>query len=444
YFFCSYPEVELETVTVNVTIQDFVADVVSELFFRNTQQVSKETMFIFPVDSDTVVHTFYATMGDTRIEAMLWEKEEAQQLCKATSGMENLRYLQDQWDLQGPVFACFLGTLPPNREVVISLCYVQELPLQPDGAAQFCWPHDLFPQRKFFNWISSEEEMPENLHFNVCLKSAHGVSRVAINSSYTPLQYTAPDQTSAEISLKSSPWLQDNLNLLVYYRGPHILSAVVESRDPKAPPGSLLGDPVVMVTLMPSIPEVVPNPGQLGEFLFLMDRSLFQDAQVPPEELPHLSSARASICPQNTLLFLLKSLPLGCYFNIYSFGATFNAFYPQSVEYTQENMDNAVGRISSICPDLGGCDLLGVLRSIYCTPHLHGHPRQLFIFIQRKISSEEEAVMAEVYRYRDYHRCFCFPTNRCDSFNLSQAMALETKGECVCIHSRMDMTSEVM
>lgn len=67
---------ELETMTVKVTIQDFVADVVSELFFRNTQQVSKEIMFIFPVDSDTVVHTFYATMGDTRIEAMLWEKEE--------------------------------------------------------------------------------------------------------------------------------------------------------------------------------------------------------------------------------------------------------------------------------------------------------------------------------------------------------------------------------
>ncbi|KFP48578.1 von Willebrand factor A domain-containing protein 5A, partial [Cathartes aura] len=148
-FFSSHPEVELETVTVNVTIQDFVANVVSELFYRNTQQVSKETMFIFPVDSDTVVHSFHATMGDTRIEAMLWEKEEAQQLCKATSGMENLRYLQDQWDLWGPVFACFLGTLPPNREVAISLCYVQELPLQPDGAAQFCWPHKLFPQENY-------------------------------------------------------------------------------------------------------------------------------------------------------------------------------------------------------------------------------------------------------------------------------------------------------
>ncbi|KAM6042106.1 von Willebrand factor A domain-containing protein 5A-like [Chlamydotis macqueenii] len=425
WFFSSYLKVELETVTVNVTIQDFVADVVSELVFRNTQQVSKETVFIFPVDSDTVVHTFYATMGDTRIEAMLWEKEEAQDLCKATSGMENLRYLQDQWDLQGPVFACFLGTLPPNREVAISLCYVQELPLQPDGAAQFCWPGELFPDTEIMSYISAEEEVSKNLHFCIRLKSAHGVSHVAVNSSFTPLQYTAPDQTSAEISLKSSPCLRSHLNLLVYYRGPHALSAVVEKRDSKAPRGSLLGDPVVMLTLMPDIPEVVPDPGQLGEFLFLMDRSLFRDAQ-------------------NTLLFLLKSLPLGCYFNIYSFGATFKAFYPQSVENTQESMDNAVGRISSICPDLGGCDLLGLLRSIYSTPLLQGHHRQLFIFIKRKISSEEEAVMAEVYRYRDHHRCFCFPTNRCDSFNLSQAMALETKGECVCIHSRMDMTSEAL
>ncbi|KAM6387854.1 LOW QUALITY PROTEIN: von Willebrand factor A domain-containing protein 5A-like [Pluvialis apricaria] len=423
-FFSSYPEVELETVTVNVTIHDFVADVVSELVFRNMQQVSKETMFIFPVDSNTVVHTFYATLGDTRIEAMLWEKEEAQQLCKATSGMENLRYLQNQWDLWGPVFACFLGTLPPNREVAISLCYVQELPMQPDGAAQFWWPRELFPCRKDISWISSSKKMSENLHFSICLK-AHGVSHIAINSSYTPLQYTTPDQTSAEVSLKLPPWMQDDLNLLVYYRGSHTLSAVVERKDPKAPPGSLLGDPVVMVTLMPSIPEVEPSPGHPGEFLFLMDCSLFKDAQ-------------------NTLLFLLKSLPLGCYFNIYSFGATFKAFYLQSVEYTEESMDNALGRISSICPDLGGCDLLGLLRSIYSTPLRHGHPRQLFIFIQRKISSEEEAVMAEVYRHRDHHRCFCFPTNSCDSFNLSQAMALETKGECVCIHSRMDMTSEAV
>nr|XP_047902409.1 von Willebrand factor A domain-containing protein 5A-like isoform X2 [Anser cygnoides] len=425
WIFSIYPKIELESVAVNVTIQDFVADVESKLFFRNKQQVSDEIMFIFPVHSDTVVYTFCATMGDTRIEAMLWDKEEAQKLHKATSGMENLRYLQDQPDIWGPVFACFLGTLPPNREVAINLCYIQELPLHTDGSALFCWPRDLLPQHTRFSWQISEDEILENLRFRIYLQSARGVSHIDTNSSHTPLQYTAPDQTSAEVSLKSAPWHFDDLQLLVYYKGPHNLSAVVERRDPKAAPGSLLGDPVVMVTLKPSIPEVVPSTGHLGEFLFLIDCSLFQDAQ-------------------NTLLFLLKSLPVGCYFNIYSFGATFKAFYPQSVEYTQESMDNAVRRLSSICPDLGGCDLLGLLKSIYSTPLLRGHPRQLFIFIQRKICSEEEAIMAEVHHYRDDHRCFCFPVNNCDSFNLSQAISLETKGECVCIHSRLDMTSEAV
>lgn len=65
--------------------------------------------------------------------------------------MENLRYLQDQWDLWGPVFACFLGTMPPDGEVAISLCYAQELLLQPDGAALFRWPSALFPQMKTFS-----------------------------------------------------------------------------------------------------------------------------------------------------------------------------------------------------------------------------------------------------------------------------------------------------
>lgn len=48
-------------------------------------------------------------------------------------------------------------------------------------------------------WLFSEEETFKNLHFSICLKSAHGVSHIDINSSYTPLQYTAPDQTSAEV-----------------------------------------------------------------------------------------------------------------------------------------------------------------------------------------------------------------------------------------------------
>lgn len=49
------------------------------------------------------------------------------------------------------------------------------------------------------------------------------------------------------------------------------------------PPGSLLGDPMVLVTLAPSIPEAVPGQRQSGEFIFLLDTTFLEHAQVPPQ-----------------------------------------------------------------------------------------------------------------------------------------------------------------
>ncbi|XP_048676722.1 uncharacterized protein LOC125622637 isoform X2 [Caretta caretta] len=37
--------------------------------------------------------------------------------------------------------------------------------------------------------------------------------------------------------------------------------------------GSLMGDPAVMVTLLPSLPEAVPGQSPAREFIFLLDRS---------------------------------------------------------------------------------------------------------------------------------------------------------------------------
>ncbi len=39
-------------------------------------------------------------------------------------------------------------------------------------------------------------------------------------------------------------------------------------------------------------------------------------------------SAHVHLCLQDTLLLLLKSLPMGCYFNIYGFGSHFQSFFP--------------------------------------------------------------------------------------------------------------------
>uniref|UniRef100_A0A2D4IXM6 VWFA domain-containing protein n=1 Tax=Micrurus lemniscatus lemniscatus TaxID=129467 RepID=A0A2D4IXM6_MICLE len=81
---------------------------------------------------------------------------------------------------------------------------------------------------------------------------------------------------------------------------------------------------------------------------------------------------------KETLIFLLKSLPLGCYFNVYGFGSTYESFYPQSVEYTQESMSTSVQCVKELDCDLGGTEIIKPLKAIYSQPYLEGHPRQVF------------------------------------------------------------------
>lgn len=40
-----------------------------------------------------------------------------------------------------------------------------------------------------------------------------------------------------------------------------------------------------------------------------------------------LSPAPHTLVLQETLVWLLKSLPIGCYFNIYGFGSSYEAFF---------------------------------------------------------------------------------------------------------------------
>ncbi|XP_064310423.1 von Willebrand factor A domain-containing protein 5A-like [Phalacrocorax carbo] len=406
---------------VDVAIQDYVADVAAELIYQNKSPISTEVLFVFPLGPHMAIYSFQACSEDAKVQAMLRDK--AQQLHEATGGWENLEYLQDQSQYPGEVFACFLGTLSPGRELVVTLRYVQELPREPDGAAHFVLPPTLHPYTKLYAWNCLTSKLPYSLLLTASLQSPRGVANLQANFTLTPLIYTAQDHSTAQVSLAGSPPSHHDLELLVYFGDPTAVSAVVEKGDPGAPPGSLLGDPMVLVTLAPSIPEAVPGQCQSGELIFLLNTTFLEHAQ-------------------HSLIFLLKSLPLGCYFNIYCYGETSVGIYPQSVEYTQDNLTEAMRRIPSTCSSLGDNNLLGTLQSIYNTPRPRGHARQLFIFMAR-LPPDKEAIAAEVCRHRNSHRCFSFCFSE-DSAALAMALAKETGGEATYVSSDNTMTVMVL
>ncbi|CAM5158128.1 unnamed protein product [Eretmochelys imbricata] len=203
-------------------------------------------------------------------------------------------------------------------------------------------------------------ELPYTLSRSAMLQSPHGIDHVLSNCPLTPLSYTAGNLTTAQVSLAQAPPWDRELELLVYYTEPPKPGAVLEAGLPGAEPGSLMGDPAVMMTLLPRVPEVVPAQSQPGSLSSCWAAPAARPAPwtqrpVPPGHQQHQGTARReaaldgalpgeqprlagpvgltlhpSVCPQETLVLLLKSLPLGCYFNIYGFGSEFESFYPCS------------------------------------------------------------------------------------------------------------------
>lgn len=61
-----------------------------------------------------------------------------------------------------------------------------------------------------------------------------------------------------------------------------------------------------------------------GEFIFLLDRS------------GSMSGSRIKLVKE-ALIYFLHSLPADSYFNIISFGSTFEKMFAQSIKYTEES-----------------------------------------------------------------------------------------------------------
>ncbi|TFJ97379.1 UDP-glucose pyrophosphorylase 2, isoform d [Platysternon megacephalum] len=406
--------VPLRSGSVTVLIRGFVADVGCELLYRNEEPGPVEAVFVFPVDAEAAVYAFQARLGGACIQAQLREKKQAQELYGDALAGGQSSFLLQQEGAGGDVFSCSLGNLPPGEEAALTLRYVCELPLEPDGAARYVLPAVLRPRYTPHGWDGEDVtqgvprvppgELPYTLSLSATLQSPHGIDRVLSNCPLTPLTYTAGNPTAAQVSLAQAPPWDRDVELLVYYAEPHKPSAVLEAGLPEVElGGSLMSDPAVMVTLLPSLPEAVPGQSSAGEFIFLLDRSGSMGCPMDGRDrwTQRIDSAK------ETLVLLLKSLPLGCYFNIYGFGSRFESFYPQSVGYTQQTMAESLQRVQQLQANLGGTEILAPLRAIYRSPCQDGHPRQLFVFTDGEVGNTQD-VIAEVQRHRGAHRCFSF------------------------------------
>ncbi|XP_041512782.1 von Willebrand factor A domain-containing protein 5A-like [Microtus oregoni] len=441
--------VPLKSISVTLSINDFVASVSATLNYENEEKVPLEAIFVFPMDEDSAVYSFEASVDGKKIVAELQEKMQARSKYEDALSQGHQASLLEEDDYSRDVFSCTVGNLQPGAKVAVTLRYVQELPLETDGALRYVLPAILNPRYQLSEQSANSclniktpivplENLPYTLNMVATITSQHGIERVQSNCSLSPMQYLADDKTSAQVSLAEGHKFDRDVELLIYYNEVHSPSVAVEMGMQDMKPDSLMGAPSAMVSFYPDIPEVEASKA-CGEFVFLMDRS--GSMELPMNNQMH-SQLRIEAAKE-TLLLLLKSLPMGCYFNIYGFGSSYEKFFLESVKYSQETMEEAMKRVQDLEADLGGTEILRPLCDIYKAPSILGHPLQLFVFTDGEVA-DTFRVIKEVQLNSKKHRCFSFGIGEGASTSLIKSIARVSGGKAEFITDKDRMQTKAL
>ena len=98
------------------------------------------------------------------------------------------------------------------------------------------------------------------------------------------------------------------------------------------------------------------------------------DSSVSPSEFIFLVDCSCSMCGHKiqsaaeALLLAIKSLPIGCYFNVVAFGSKYRALFQTSVEVSDKSIDKAAQFVTNLKACLGGTELLSPLRWLLRKP----------------------------------------------------------------------------
>ena len=111
-----------------------------------------------------------------------------------------------------------------------------------------------------------------------------------------------------------------------------------------------------------------------GDYIFLLDRSGSMDGTL-------IEKAKEA------LILFLKSLPVDSYFNVVSFGSSWEKMFPQSQKYQQSSLEEAISEIEKMDADLRGTEIYEPLKEVLTEKVQKGYPKQVLLLTDGAVSN---------------------------------------------------------
>ncbi|KAK8378073.1 hypothetical protein O3P69_018790 [Scylla paramamosain] len=381
--------VSLESVSAEVTIRGFVAQVTASMVYHNTASHPLQVRAVLPVEEGAAVYHCEARLDGRTIVTHCMEKKKAEKVYKEAVEKGKTALMTREDPDSSDILTLNLGNFPAGSRAEVTLRLVMELRVETDGAISFVLPAVLnprytpadHPRREDWkwNWNLGEREVHVSQPYSMEVKGqvcgSHQIAQVISHTD--PLNVTlADDAMSAQVSQEGGFSCDHDWSMLVYYKNayqPHLLRETGERSAT-----GIMRDDLLMLNLFPEVPT--NSYSSRNEIIFVIDRSGSMNGD-------KIQSARA------TLLLFLKSLPPGCLFNIVSFGSTFSLLFPKgSCAYSETTLREACQLQAAMDADMGGTEILAPFKDIYNKPPIPGYSRQILLITDGEVTNVDQVV----------------------------------------------------
>jgi len=398
--------VPLKSIKNRVLVNGFIAEVTSDLHYKNEGDKSVEASFTFPLDDDSAVYKFKATIDDKVTEAEVQAKEAAKQTYEEAIKQNKTAFLAEESDTSGDIFRCKIGNLPPNSVAVLSFSYVVDLAASSssgddggsgdDGSVVFTLPSVLNPR---YCPAGFQEDRDDSSLFNDGVAIAKQASKYEFDFQLDidpvfPVKNVGAFGDQVEVGFSSGASSKQITTVrivdhkfdhdlrvkITYDRQMEPVAVVAPGRKDAIDAASFLRQSVVALNFFPDLASIKGAKLKKAEFVFIVDRS------------GSMSGSRIDAAKE-ALLLLLKSLPVGCSFNVVSFGNEHSLLFSDgSRPYSKESLDEALELQKSMKADMGGTEILDPLKAVFKKPPKPGMPRQVFLITDGEVGNTNQVI----------------------------------------------------
>ncbi|VUZ46092.1 unnamed protein product, partial [Hymenolepis diminuta] len=380
--------VALNKYDANAVIINNNADVTCKFLYENTTSELIEAEFVFPLESTAAVYHLEAVIGKKHLVANCRERIEAEATYSEALETGHTAFMMQEDFNMSDTFKMKLGNIPAGDKIELTFKYVIPLYLREVDISLDRFTSLKEPFVSIFSMPGKigaryganvpASKLAAKMDFTAEIYAAGGILSVTSAHHKFNVDYLDDTKSHAKVSLSNTVDLVNDFEMEIALENPHVLASPCEIGS--STKGGFLGMHCVTASFLPSITQAQASDGDKCEIIFVLDRS------------GSMSGSRIQKSKEALLLFL-KSLPKKCRFQIVSFGSSFSSLFPQPVDYTEDNLKQALDHQANLEANMGGTELYPALKSVYDTPITgEGWYRQIIVLTDGEIFSQDMVI----------------------------------------------------